>query len=381
MGAEAVLAPNPTAAEAAGVARRSRRLVVAPHWAGPGAQPQVQLTYAPSVKQPTVETDPASSVKQNSATLNATVNPEGSEVTACTFEYGTSPAYGSSVPCSSLPGAGTSPVAVSAAISGLSASTTYHFRISATNEGGVAVGADQSFGTAPPTEELPEIGRCMKLKKATGKYQSSSCTIKSSGEDTGSYQWSFEPGTARSFTFKNGSATLETIGKIQIKCTENTYSGEYTGSKAATVHLKLAGCEPTNRLGIKCQSLGAQAGEVNLNTLQGHLGFIQAGIEPTVGMALTPTALEQPYVAQFNCGEVPVSITGGVIASYSPVNKMTASFTVAFKPRKVCRAPEALEGGTPELLSMSIGGSAAEQTGLKATDKATNQESLEIKAS
>jgi hypothetical protein len=349
---------------------------------GPDASPQVQITYLPSVKHPTVETEPASSVKQSSATLNATVNPEGSEVTACTFEYGTSLAYGSSVPCASLPGSGTSPVAVSAAISGLSPSATYHFRISATNAGGVAFGSDQSFATAPPTEELPELGRCVKLKKATGKYQSSGCTTKSTGEDTGSYEWSFEPGTARAFTFKNGSATLETVGKVQIKCTENTYSGEYTGSKTATVHLKLGGCEPTNRLGIKCQSSGAESGEVNLNTLEGKLGFIQGGgEEPTVGMALTPTALEQPYVAEFTCGEVPVSITGGVIASYSAVNKMNASFTVGFKSTKGVQTPEALEGGAPELLNMSIGGSAGEQTGFKAADKATNQESLEIKAS
>jgi Glycine rich protein len=349
--------------------------------AGAGVEPGVQITYRPAEKEPTVETELASSVKQSAATLNATVNPEGSEVTACTFEYGTSLAYGSSAPCASLPGSGMSPVSVSATISGLKPSTTYHFRISATNAGGVAFGSDQSFATAPPAEELPELGRCTKLKKATGKYQSSSCTTKSTGEDTGSYEWSFEPGTARTFTFKNGSATLETIGKVQIKCTENTYSGEYTGSKTATVHLKLTGCEPTNRFGIKCQSSGAQTGEVNLNTLEGHLGFIHAGAGPTVGMALTPTALEQPYVAQFNCGEVPVSLTGGVIASYSPVNKMTASFTVGFKATKGVQTPEALEGGAPELLSMSIGGSAAEQTGLKAADKATNQESLEIKAS
>ena len=41
-------------------------------------------------------------------------------------------AYGQSAPCSSLPGSGCSPVAVSASVSGLTANTTYHFRISAT---------------------------------------------------------------------------------------------------------------------------------------------------------------------------------------------------------------------------------------------------------
>ncbi len=212
-----------------------------------GAAPEVQITV-PS-PPPTVVTEPATAVAQKSATLNATVNPEGSQVTACTFEYGTTTGYGSSAACASLPGSGTSPVPVSAAISGLKASTTYHFRIAATNGGGSSKGADVSFTTAPPQEELPEIGRCLKLKKPTGRYLSVSCTAKSVGEDSGSYEWAFEPGSARSFTFKNGAATLETVGGTQVKCLGNTYGGEYTGSKTATVSLKLTGCEPTNRIG------------------------------------------------------------------------------------------------------------------------------------
>ena len=38
---------------------------------------------------PTVVTTPASSVTQTTATLNATVNPNGGEVSDCKFEYGT----------------------------------------------------------------------------------------------------------------------------------------------------------------------------------------------------------------------------------------------------------------------------------------------------
>ncbi len=347
----------------------------------PSAEPQIQITYIVTSPPPTVVTEPASGVASKSATLNATVNPEGTQVTACTFEYGTTTAYGSTAPCVSLPGSGTSPVAVSAGISGLKASTTYHFRIAASNSGGTSKGTDQSFATAPPQEELPEIGRCLKLKKPTGKYQNAGCTTKSAGEDSGSYEWAFEPGSARAFTFKNGSATLETVSGALITCLENTYSGEYTGSKTALVNLKLTGCEPTNRFGIKCQSQGAQAGEVDFNTLEGNLGYIQNGLEPTVGLALTPTVADGSYVAQFHCGEVPISITGGVIAAYAPVNKMVATFTVSLKQTKGKQTPEALEGGSPELLSMIVGASAPEQMGLKAADKVTNQESLEIKAS
>jgi hypothetical protein len=90
----------------------------------------------------TVVTEAASSTAQTTATLNATVNPNGGEVTSCQFDYGTSEAYGKSVPCSSSPGSGSTPVAVSAAVVGLSAHTTYHFRIVATNSGGAGEGAD-----------------------------------------------------------------------------------------------------------------------------------------------------------------------------------------------------------------------------------------------
>ena len=85
---------------------------------------------------PTVITKTASSVTPSTATLNATVNPNGGEVSKCEFEYATSAyyeghakAYEKSAPCSSLPGSGTSAVAVSAPVTGLAANTTYHFRI------------------------------------------------------------------------------------------------------------------------------------------------------------------------------------------------------------------------------------------------------------
>src|SRR5262249_44305456 len=82
-------------------------------------------------KPPTVLTAAASTVAQAAATLNASVNPEGHGVSECKFEWGTTTSYGSSAPCSSMPGSGTTPVAVSAPITGLSNKTTYHFRISA----------------------------------------------------------------------------------------------------------------------------------------------------------------------------------------------------------------------------------------------------------
>ena len=106
---------------------------------------------------PSVLTGAASVVSSTEATLNAMVNPTGQEVTACTFEYGPSAAYDSSVPCSVLPGAAHSPVAVSAPVSGLLPGRSYHFRIVASNEKGTSEGSDESFSTeAEPPSAVTE---------------------------------------------------------------------------------------------------------------------------------------------------------------------------------------------------------------------------------
>jgi hypothetical protein len=82
---------------------------------------------------PVVATETASGISKTTATLNGSVNPENSLVTKCEFEYGPTTSYGKTVPCTTPPGSGTSPVAVSAAISGLEAGITYYYRLTATN--------------------------------------------------------------------------------------------------------------------------------------------------------------------------------------------------------------------------------------------------------
>ena len=114
-----------------------------------GTTKGADATFKTLPNAPAVEAKPASAVTQTSATLNGTVNPEGAEVSKCEVEYGPTTAYGSSVACSSPPGSGSSAVPVSASVTGLTANTTYHFRISAANSSGTTKGADATFKTLP----------------------------------------------------------------------------------------------------------------------------------------------------------------------------------------------------------------------------------------
>jgi YD repeat-containing protein len=100
---------------------------------------------------PTVTTSAATSVTSTTATLNGTVNPNGSSTTAY-FQYGTTTSYGSTTASQSM-GSGTSAVAASANLTGLTAGGTYHFRIVAINSAGTSYGSDMSFiaSSTPPS--------------------------------------------------------------------------------------------------------------------------------------------------------------------------------------------------------------------------------------
>jgi hypothetical protein len=88
------------------------------------------------------------SVDQDSATLQASVNPNGA-ATNYRFEWGADGSYGHSAPADVEPslGSGTTVVAATAKISGLPAASQFHFRIVARNTAGTTVGPDATFET------------------------------------------------------------------------------------------------------------------------------------------------------------------------------------------------------------------------------------------
>jgi FG-GAP repeat len=93
-----------------------------------------------------VQTSSATEFTTGKAQLNGTVNPQGEEVTECKFEYGTTTSYGSSKACSSTP-KGSSPVAVSALVTGLSLDTVYHYRLTVATAARTEHGADETLTT------------------------------------------------------------------------------------------------------------------------------------------------------------------------------------------------------------------------------------------
>jgi Concanavalin A-like lectin/glucanases superfamily len=100
-----------------------------------------------------VATKAATAVSEAGATLNGTVNPN-ELATTYRFEYGLTSSYGTSTTESSA-GSGTSAQEVSKGISGLTAGSTYHFRIVATNAGGVTYGKDMTFETKAKAQPGP----------------------------------------------------------------------------------------------------------------------------------------------------------------------------------------------------------------------------------
>jgi hypothetical protein len=333
----------------------------------------VWVFVSPTPTAPTAVTGAASTIKQTSAKLNATVNPNNSSVTDCHFEYGTTLPYSSSVPCTTLPGSGVFPVAVSATAEPLVAGTTYHFRIVATNAKGTGEGEDQTFTTLA----APEVGRCIKLAKGVkGAYSSASCTVPATAEKFG-FEWASGPGSKPKFTtaFKElTTIKLETVKKTLVTCKGETGTGEFTGPKSVGgVVLTLTGCESQ---ATKCTTAGALTeGEVVTSTLEGVLGWESKPLKH-VATDLFPIGHTGPLV-EFTCGTVPVQVVGSVLVK-DVAGKMATSEILKYVESGGKQKPERFEGGTPDVLEAKFGEAAIEQMGLALTITQTREESLEI---
>jgi hypothetical protein len=172
---------------------------------------------------PSVSTGAAGSVGQTAATLNGTVDPEGLAVNDCHFSYGVGSPSGTNIPCSALPGSGTSDVAVSAQLSGLAAGTTYQFRLVARSGGGTSFGSVGAFTTAASASTPPPTNFTLTVSKSGA----GSGTVTSSPAG-------ISCGTACSHSYVQGTAVTLTA-KAAAGSTFAGWSGPCSGTGTCSV--------------------------------------------------------------------------------------------------------------------------------------------------
>jgi hypothetical protein len=112
------------------------------------------IAAAALAKAPSASTRTASAIGPHSAVIQGVVNPNDKPVTY-SFVYGTTPAYGSLTPLANI-AKGKANVPVSATLTGLQPSTTYHFQLVASNSDGTTSGGDLTFTTAAD-QSAPEV--------------------------------------------------------------------------------------------------------------------------------------------------------------------------------------------------------------------------------
>jgi plastocyanin len=120
-------------------------------------------------EKPSATTGAGTAKSDTEVELTGTVNPNR-QATEYFFEYGTSTGYGQSTAKTGA-GSGSSGTAASATLTGLSAATTYHFRLVAENGTGKTEGLDKTVTTpGPPT---PTTGAASAVTVAAAVLQGS----------------------------------------------------------------------------------------------------------------------------------------------------------------------------------------------------------------
>ena len=214
----------------------------------------------------------------------------------------------------------------------------------------------------------------------------------------------------------------------RVECTSENAEGELSGTKEATnVHVVFHGCKYNNR--VTCQNTQAVEGEIKVNPLAGELGYLSKA-NKEVGVVLHPIAADGVF-AEFECGHgflyfqvggSPSKWTNrfgtttlepfwsgsghGVISPVTPVDKMSSTFTQAYKvvePEEASpepgssntipqNVPSRFEGGPVEQLETLVGSaetsflvpeeeiSAYSPSGEEVTNVNTGLGEIEIKA-
>jgi hypothetical protein len=140
--------------------------------------------------------------------LKGSVDPYGLDTTYH-FEYGTTTAYGTNVPVPDADaGSNEGFIPVSQTVTGLAPSTTYHFRLFASNSAGPNTSKDETFTTPANPNAPPPPSNQFSVGAATTKGQSAMLAITVAGAGTVS---------ASGKDLKAASVTASVAGAVKLK--------------------------------------------------------------------------------------------------------------------------------------------------------------------
>jgi hypothetical protein len=185
---------------------------------------------------PSVTTLPATSITGSSATLNGSVMANNGS-TSVSFNWGLTVSYGNTVTATPATVTSNTPTPVLANISGLAASTTYHFRCVGVNSAGTTYGSDLTFMTCQPAPGTP--GTITGLSTVCQNQNGVTYSISPVSNAT-SYSWTVPSGA--SITAGSGTTAITVdysssavSGNITVAGVNSCASGP-TASKAVTVN-------------------------------------------------------------------------------------------------------------------------------------------------
>jgi hypothetical protein len=211
----------PVSAQVAGLQANATyevRLYVASADGGPTIAP---ISFRTDPAAPDVATRPATQVEEKEALLRGVVNPNN-QTSTYYFEYGETTVYGQSVPSgqNAAAGEGGEPEQVATVVKGLAPSTTYHFRIVATNATGTSYGGDRTFTTAAVAAICPNaafrVGPSVNLSECrayelVSPVDKSGNTVKDPAKPRANPGWSSPDGDTVLYSPSAGPALSEAV--------------------------------------------------------------------------------------------------------------------------------------------------------------------------
>jgi len=321
---------------------------------------------------PTVTSSAATSVTASSATLNGSVNANGTTATA-SFSYGLTTSYGSSAAATPSSVTGTSATSISAPVSSLSPNTLYNFRAVATAGTTPANGANASFYTLANvpgvlTVSNPGIYTLDVTVTATTQNSNPAITRYAIREAGGQYvQASGALGATAVWRTAADWATITVTGlnentpyTFSVKARNNASSPVETAFSATATESTLPNTLPTLTAGTLagfgsvCINTGTGTGMFTLNGVNLTPGDITVG--PLAGYTFATTA-SGIYSATLLIPQTG-TLTQDVYVTFAPVTAGSYNGSIA------------VSGGDAPAISVAVTGTGINTAGTVTTDAA-----------